>query len=199
MPARSRWVLRPQSRSSEYRSAWAYSRFLLPYSDINRGRFAHGPDLWTGHESWPLSHWAALRSVRAQRVFEPLEQVPRVMRARGGLGVILDGEDGKLAVAHALNRAVVQVQMGHFDRVRQAVGIDREAVVLGGDLDLLRGQVHHRLIAAAVAEFELVRLAAKRQGQELMPEADAEDRLDADELPYGLDGVWDALGIARAV
>lgn len=48
---------------------------------------------------------------------------------------------------------VVEVYVGDLDLGRQAVGIDREAVIVGSDLDLARLQVFDRLIAAAVAEF----------------------------------------------
>lgn len=70
--------------------------------------------------------------------------------------MVLDGEDRQLAVPHTLDRAVIQVQVGHLDRGRQAVGIDREAMILGGDFDFLGGHMHDRLIAAAMAEFELI-------------------------------------------
>ena len=49
---------------------------------------------------------------------------------------------------------------------------------------LPRGQIHHRLVGAVVAELELVGLAAERQAQDLMAEADAEDRLLAEQLAH---------------
>ncbi len=41
-------------------------------------------------------------------------------------------------------------------RAAERVDVDGEAVVLRGDLDLAGGEVHHRLVAAVVAELELV-------------------------------------------
>jgi hypothetical protein len=64
----------------------------------------------------------------------------------------------------------------------QRVGIDGEAVVLGGDGDSSGAQVLDRLVAAAVAELELEGFAAEGVGEELVAEADAENRLFADEL-----------------
>src|SRR6185369_4756999 len=67
---------------------------------------------------------------------EAREQVARVVRPLRCLGVVLHGEDGPLAVPHALARAVVQVQVGRLPaRGRERRGVHGEAVVLGGDLD----------------------------------------------------------------
>ena len=56
------------------------------------------------------------------------------------------------------------------------VGIDGEVMVVGRDLHLAGGVVAHRVVAAVVAEFELVGFAAQGEAGELMAEADAEDR-----------------------
>ena len=65
-----------------------------------------------------------------------------------------------------------------FDVVQvETLRVDGEAVILGRDLDLLALEVQHRMIAAVMAELQLVRLAAQSQAQNLMAEADAEDRL----------------------
>ena len=81
----------------------------------------------------------------------------------------------------------------------ERVRVHGEAVILRRDLDLAGGQVHHRLIAAVVAELELVGLAAERQTQDLMAEADTEDRLLADQSLHVLFGVGHGVGIARPV
>ena len=52
--------------------------------------------------------------------------------------------------------------------------VDREAVVVRGDLDLAGGAVHHRLVDAAVAVLELVGAEAQRAAEELVAEADPE-------------------------
>ena len=89
------------------------------------------------------------------------------MRAGAGLGVVLDGGAGDVLQHQALDRAVVEVEVGELggaevglpaDRLvgldpRLAAGpLDREAVVLGGDVDPSRRQVLDRVVGAAVAE-----------------------------------------------
>jgi hypothetical protein len=55
--------------------------------------------------------------------------------------------------------------------------IDSESVILAGDLDAACALVvQYRLVRAAVAELELVGLRARREREQLMPEADAEGR-----------------------
>ena len=65
--------------------------------------------------------------------------------------MVLDAEDGQLAVAQALNRAVVQVHVRDLrSRLRRGnrVGHDLELVVLGGDGDVAAAQVAHGVVAA---------------------------------------------------
>ena len=82
----------------------------------------------------------------------------------------------------ALDRVVVEIEMGDFDRALKRIGIDGEAVVLRSDFYFSRGQVHHRLIAAVMAEFQFIGLAAQGQTQNLMAEANSKDRFFADQL-----------------
>ena len=80
-------------------------------------------------------------------------------------------------MAKALDRVVVEVQVRHFQIVGQRFGLDRKAVVLRGDLHPAAVPVHHGLVGAAMAELQLVGLRAAGQRQQLMAQADAEDRL----------------------
>jgi hypothetical protein len=91
--------------------------------------------------------------------------------------------------------------MGHLSVLWQARGNDTEAVILAGDLDLAGGEVFDRMIGAAMADRHLLGLAAEREGEELMPEANAEQRLAAgDELLDNRHGVFAGRRrIARAV
>ena len=83
--------------------------------------------------------------------------------------------------------------------VGERVGIDGEAVIVRCDLDPVRHLVQNRVVRAAVPEFELVGLAAQRQTENLLAEADAEDRFLADQLA-NLGGLeLERFGIARAV
>ena len=59
--------------------------------------------------------------------------------------------------------------------------------------------VLHRMVAAVMAEFELVSLAAQSNAGQLMAETDSEDRHAAQEFANRAHGVIDRLGIAGAV
>ena len=58
------------------------------------------------------------------------------MRAGGGLGVVLHAEDGQALVPHALEGLIVQVDVAELDVGGKRGGVDGEAMILGGDLDL---------------------------------------------------------------
>ena len=60
------------------------------------------------------------------------------MRAGGGFGVILHAEDRLTAMAEAFERLIVQIDVGDVDVVEvERIGVDREAVIVRGDLDAL--------------------------------------------------------------
>src|SRR3954462_1568820 len=90
------------------------------------------------------------------QLHKTVEEVRRVVRSGGGLGVVLDGEalepPGVVAQLETLHDVVVEA---YVTDARLAVGgrgaalqgcVDREAVVVRGDLDLPGGAVHHRLV-----------------------------------------------------
>src|SRR5262249_30872094 len=65
---------------------------------------------------------------------EAVEEVGRIVRARRGLGVVLDRKDRERPVAEAGQRSVVEVDVGHLAiDAFQRLGVDAEPVVLGGD------------------------------------------------------------------
>ena len=108
------------------------------------------------------------------------------MRAGGGLGVVLHREPQHAAVVVAqlqtLDHVVVQADVADpGDPVRRARlplqrRVDREPVVVGGDLHLAGGQVHHRLVDAAVPVGQLVGAETQGAAEQLVAEADAEER-----------------------
>src|SRR5919206_371471 len=79
-----------------------------------------------------------------RQLHEPAEVVFGVVGAGGGLGVVLDGDDGEALVAQALDAVVIEVEVRDLDLGGQAVGADGEAVVVRGDLDLASREVFHR-------------------------------------------------------
>src|ERR1035437_4298364 len=90
--------------------------------------------------------------------------------------MVLYRENRQGFVAQSLAGLIVQIDMRHLDLAgRKAGGIHGKAVVLCRDLNLLRGQIFHRMIAAAVAELQFKGFPTQSQAQELMTETDAHD------------------------
>ena len=90
--------------------------------------------------------------------------------------------------------------MRHFHIARQRRFVDGETVILAGNHDPAAGQVDDRMIRAVMAEFHLQRLRANGQAENLVAEANAEQRnLALDELARRGDRVIAGLRIARAV
>ena len=73
----------------------------------------------------------------------------------------------------ALNGIIVKVKVTDTSIFWQTLLIHREAVILNGDLNFPRGEVLHRVISAAVSEFELVGLAAHHLAQDLVTKTDS--------------------------
>src|SRR6516162_3258829 len=113
-------------------------------------------------------------------VHEPgkaLEQIMAVVRAGARLRVVLDREDRLADHPQPLIGLVEERQVRRLDAVGQAFRVDDKTMVLAGDLDLASQQILDRMVGAAMAARHLVGRAAERQRQELVTEADAEDRL----------------------
>ena len=118
------------------------------------------------------------------QVAEAVEEVVGVVRAGGRLGVVLHREGGDVEGAEALDDVVVEPDVAHLDAavavraVELALErrVDGEAVVVRGDLDAAGRLVEHRLVDAAVAERQLVGAEAERAAEQLVAEADAEER-----------------------
>src|SRR5436305_10713363 len=84
----------------------------------------------------PRTQHSGLRRYLVDHLHELAEEIERVVGAGGSFGVVLDGQDGLAAVAEALQGLVVEVDVRVLDVVlAEGVGVDGEAVVLGGDLD----------------------------------------------------------------
>ena len=100
---------------------------------------------------------------------------------RGRLRMVLDGKDRHVPVPQPLDRPVVQVHVGHLE-LRRAWDpglrspLDRESVILRRDQDAAGRELLHRVISAAVAVRHLDRVRAEGEAQDLMAEADPEDR-----------------------
>ena len=118
-----------------------------------------------------------------------IEQIAAVPGTGRIFGMILNGEDGQVFVAQPFYRTIIQINMGDFQLFGQTIGIDRVAVVLGGDMSASGGQFFHRMIAAAVAEFQFEGLSAEGMGDQLVAQADAHDGFFAGQSAHGIDGI----------
>src|SRR4030095_9762112 len=139
-------------------------------------------------------------AVPLHQLAKPMEQVIRVVRPRRSFRVVLHREHRPLAMAEAIARVVVEVHVARLPAPPgDGLGVDREAVVLRGDLHLVRGQILHGVVRAVMAERQLVRTPARGESEDLVAEADAEDRYLAQELAHRIHEVWHRFGVARAV
>src|ERR1039458_5930094 len=105
------------------------------------------PPVWPTHRMsspWSLRGPGQNRSSRAffHECHEIVEEVAGVVGTRRGLGMILDAEERKRAVAHAFVRVIVQIDVRDLDiALRERIRIDAEAMILGGDFDFLREEI----------------------------------------------------------
>ncbi len=132
-------------------------------------------------------------------VGEHLEQVPAVVGAGTGLGVVLHAERRHAEDTHPFVGEVVEVEVRDLDLAVEAGRVDAEVVVLTGDLDVAGGLVAHRMVAPVVTEGQLERLAAQRPAEQLVSEADAEHGHLAEQCTDRVDRVPDHGGVAGAV
>ena len=72
-------------------------------------------------------------------------------------------------------------------------------MVLGGDHHLAGFQIFDRLIGSPMAEFQFECPSTKGQPQKLVAQTDAEDRFFAHELTDRLNGIRNALRVARTI
>ena len=77
--------------------------------------------------------------------------------------MILNGENRQRLVAHALDRAVVQVQVRDLYFRRERSRDDGVVVVLRSDFDFSRRQILHGMIAAVMPEAQALR--ASQEGE----------------------------------
>ena len=83
--------------------------------------------------------------------------------------------------------------------ILQAAAIDGKAMVLRGDLDIVTLSTSYRLVATAMTEFQLVGLAAQRNREQLVAEADAKEWNLAEQLADVLLGISDRLRVSWSV
>src|SRR5438477_5526649 len=113
--------------------------------------------------------------------------------------MILHAEDWQLLVPHSFDRIVVQIDVTHFDVCRKRLRIDGETVILRGDGDPAALQIFYRLVRATMSELQFECRSAKREAEDLMAEANSEDRFLAHQVPNGFVSVRQRRWIARSI
>ena len=77
-------------------------------------------------------------------------------------------ENRPFAVPHALECAVVQVDVGGRQGRRQCFQIDGKTMILCGDFDRLTGFVTHWMVGPTVTEFQFESRSAQGQPKQLV-------------------------------
>src|SRR5688500_5071554 len=122
------------------------------------------------------------------------------MRARSSFGVVLHSHQGFATVPESFQGPVVQICVCELNLAGlERIGINRESVVLRGDLNASGPNLFDGMIPAVMPEFQFVGPPTKRQPQTLMTKADSEDRGSTNELANVVLSVCDRFGVARPV
>src|SRR5438105_1159423 len=115
-----------------------------------------------------------------QRAEEFLEERTGIVRARSRLGMVLDTEDRQVTMPQALDGAVIEVDMSHFQVSsacdRPPIALHSEAVILRGDKYAASLDFLHRMVPAPMTIGHLGGGPAEGQSEKLMAEADTERR-----------------------
>src|SRR5450759_5675598 len=122
------------------------------------------------------------------------------MRPRACFGVALKAERRTVGARKALQRAIEQRHVSNAHIRRQGCTIDREAVILAGDHHAPSVEILHRMVGAVMAEFHLDGARTARKPEQLVAEADAENRYaGSEQFADRADRVIARLGIAGTV
>src|SRR5215469_4342452 len=89
--------------------------------------------------------------------------------------------------------------MGELGASFQGLGVGGKSVVLGSDLHALGAQVHHRMVRTVMAKIKLVGLPAQGEAEDLMSEADTENRFLSQHPCDGLMRIRQRGWVARSI
>ena len=110
---------------------------------------------WACEPAAGNSSASVMQNASAKRIQPTPEEAARIERTGRGFGMKLHRCDRQRAVAETFVGAVVEVDHGRFKVVGQRRPIDRIAVIVGGDEDLVVDEILDRLVAAAMSVGEL--------------------------------------------
>lgn len=149
-------------------------------------------DRWSNGDRLPM---------RSHHFCESVEEPQAVVWTRIGFRVVLDRESRVSCVPDALHRAIVVVDVRqHKFCAVQRVRRNRIIMILRCDRAPSGRQLLDRMVAAAMAKLQSGRIGAAGQRQQLVAQADAEDRQSAKKAADdGNRAVQEILRISRAV
>src|SRR6266545_1670883 len=101
------------------------------------------------------------------------QERPGIVGAWARLGMELEGARAKLRQVEPLDGAVVERDVRRFPRVARS---DGEPVILAGDEHASAAAIEHGVVYSPVPELELEGAVPGREREQLMAEADPEDR-----------------------
>ena len=104
------------------------------------------------------------------------------MRTGRSLWMALDRKNWQLAVLHALDALIVEIETGNFQLTWQRTGLDTPTVVLGRNENPPTRLFLDGLVGATMTKFEAKNFSAKSQTENLVAQTNAKDRLFTYEL-----------------
>src|SRR5438105_15441201 len=91
-------------------------------------------------------------------------------------------------MAHSFDCLIVQIDSVDLQFGGQGIGVNSKPVVLRSDFNATGLQILNRLIAAAMAEFELEGLSPESLAEDLVSQADADNwNVALDQIAHGSD------------
>ena len=102
-----------------------------------------------------------------------------------GFWMKLYREEWILVVTHALEGVVIEIYVSDLCIFRiEGLRVHRKPVVLRSDVHFFRALVAHRMVSPVMAKLQLEGTRPQRLSDELVTQADAEDRELSDQLCY---------------
>ena len=111
-----------------------------------------------------------------------IKEVRSVMRTRRGFRVILNAEDGMIAMPHPFHRTIIEIDVSYFYVRRQGFGVDSKTMILRSDRYSPGNQILYRLVSAAVTKLQFRSVSPVGEAEKLVPKANSKDRALADEM-----------------
>ena len=121
------------------------------------------------------------------------------MRTGGRFRVVLNTEGHRFRIGKSLGSPVVEVFVGRLAMPGDGSGNDDKTVILRCNLNLSRLFLPHRLVDAVMAEFQFFRFPSGGLSEDLMTQADAEDRNLSQDIGCRRHQIGEGCRISRAI